>query len=44
MYANSGEPGAAEDDVRIVSLDIIPYHYGPGQLARIVMLASGKRV
>jgi len=36
--------GADCDDVRIVSMEIIPYHYIPGQLARVIMLASGRRV
>jgi N-methylhydantoinase A/oxoprolinase/acetone carboxylase beta subunit len=36
--------GADPENVRIVSMEIIPYHYIPGQLARVIMLASGKRM
>lgn len=35
--------GAVEKRTRIVDLQVIPYHYVPNQLARVVVTASGMR-
>jgi N-methylhydantoinase A/oxoprolinase/acetone carboxylase beta subunit len=36
------DKGAAPASVRIVDLQVIPYHYVPNQLARVIVTASGK--
>ena len=35
--------GADKEDVRIVDVRVIPYHYIPNQLARVIVTVSGKR-
>lgn len=35
--------GAEPNKVRIVDMRVIPYHYMPNQLARVIVTASGKR-
>jgi len=35
--------GACSQNVRIVDIQVIPYHYIPNQLARVIVTASGKR-
>jgi len=35
--------GANQNDVRLVDLQIFPYHYVPGTLARVIATAAGKQ-
>ena len=44
VFQQAVEEGAESDSVRIVDLQVIPYHYVPNQLARVVVTASGKKV
>lgn len=37
------EKGAANDNVRIVDVQIIPYHYMPDHLARVTVVAAGRQ-
>lgn len=37
------DEGASVTSVRVVDLQVIPYHYVPNQLARVVVTASGKK-
>lgn len=40
----SVKKGADPKHVKVVDVQILPYHYIPGQLARVIVTASGKRI
>lgn len=42
-YQATVDKGALPDTVRLVERFIIPYHYAPNQMARVIMTASGKQ-
>lgn len=41
-YKKAVENGAVEDSLKVVDIQIIPYHYMPGNKARVVAMAAGE--